>query len=647
MPTVTFTPDDISVEVEYGETLLRAALIADVGVTASCGGSGTCGKCRFVVTRGAVEGGASPRLSEDEMRRGYVLGCGAKVTGDVEVTVPAESRPGTAPKVTRHGRVANRVLTAHELGERVPQRRLLPPVCKLAVEAPAPDLSDNASDLTRILNALRREHRVEHAGIAPEALRWLPSALREGGWAVTLTLLYDGESQPTIVAVEPGDRTGEQRAVAVDIGTTTVAVSLLDLSDGTLLAQRAEYNAQAARGADVISRVVAASTDEGLQELRRLVTATIGDLVALACSDAGASPSSIVSYVVAGNTVMTHLLYGVSPASIRTAPYVPAASVFPWTHAADLGLPGGPGAMLGAMPCPASWLGGDVVAGLVASGMPFRDTLTLFIDIGTNGEIVLGDREFMIGCSCSAGPAFEGGGIRHGMRAADGAIEQVRIDDETLEPSILTIGGTRPLGICGSGLIDVVSELFAVGVLERDGNLALTEGSDRVRAGSSGLEYVLVRAEDSGTGGEIVLTGGDIESFMRAKAAIHAGISVIADSLDIEVKEIREVVIAGGFGHHLDLERVTSIGMFPEIPEAEFLFAGNTSLAGASRAALSREFAKDARSAAAAVTYLELSVNAGFMDEYVSSLFLPHTDLALFPASEAARARRASARAAS
>ena len=336
---------------------------------------------------------------------------------------------------------------------------------------------------------------------------------------------------------------------------------------------------------------------------------------------------------------MTHLLLRISPEFIRTSPYVPVASEFPWMRAAELGLPAGRATRLYATPCPASWLGGDIVAGLVAAGVPWTDKLTLFIDVGTNGEIVLGNSEWLVSCSCSAGPAFEGGGILHGMRAADGAIEQVRIDDETLEPTIMTIGGAKPLGICGSGLIDCAAELFLCGALGRDGKFRTDLDSPHLVEGERGLEYQLASAEESGTGRRIVLTEVDIENLMRAKAAIYSGISVLAESLDLSLDAVEEVVIAGGFGHYLDLERVTALGMVPEIAPERFVFLGNGSLLGAKLIAGSREVLRTARHTAETITYLELSVNAGFMDHYSSALFFPHTDLSQFPAHrEAAQA---------
>ncbi len=643
MPRVTFTSGEASIDIPDGESLLRAAMLADVAVSASCGGSGTCGKCRMVVERGECDTRATTRLTDEDRKRGYVLACLTSVHGDLTVSVPPESRPGAAPAHAHGRRTPNRILTAEERAERVPAHDGVPPVAKYAIALPHPTLSDNRSDATRLTHALEREYGVRHM-MTFDAQRELPSALREQDFTATVTL-WRSAGHSAVLRVESGDETARQFALAVDVGTTTVEVELIDLVDGRVLARAAEYNAQVTRGEDVISRVIAAGKPDGLEELRQLVSETISKLALKVTAEAGVQPDELLVYVMAGNTVMTHLLLGISPTSIRTTPYIPAAISFPRTNARELGLPGARSTQVVALPCPASWLGGDIMAGVVAAGIPWSDKLTLFIDVGTNGEIVLGNREWLVACSCSAGPAFEGGGILHGMRAAAGAVEQVRVDPETLEPSIITICCEKPLGICGSGLIDCASELFLAGALDRSGKFRADIDSPHVRHGERGLEYVVVPATESGTGSDIVLTELDIENLMRAKAAIFAGISVLAESLDVPFSAIEQVIVAGGFGHYLDLERIAVLGMLPEIDPERFAFLGNGSLAGTVLVARSTEMLKTAREVAEMTTYLELSVNASFMDEYVSALFLPHTDLELFPRTEALLAEKARERA--
>jgi uncharacterized 2Fe-2S/4Fe-4S cluster protein (DUF4445 family) len=645
MPRVTFMPDSVTIDVAQGENLLRAAMMADVRITASCGGDGTCGKCRIVVEHGVVDFVPTHLLTDAQVSDGYVLACTSHVTGDVVVRVPPESRPGTAPTRGHSRRIPNPVLSADAHAARLPDKRSSLVVAKHHVKVAEPDHTNNQSDLSRVLQGLRREQHLKGAQVTLDAARELPALLREGDWSVTAIVTEPLTGPPLVTGFQAGDTTLRQYAAAVDIGTTTVEIAIIDLVSRETVAQATEYNAQVDRGEDVIARIIGSTRPEGLHELQRLVIGTISKLATRLLDEADVSVDDLIVYVAAGNTVMTHLLLGMSPENIRSAPYVPAASFFPWTEAAVIGLPASPATRLITIPCPASWMGGDIVAGVVAAGIPWSEKMTLFVDIGTNGEIVLGNKDFLVSCSCSAGPAFEGGGIDHGMRAAEGAVEQVRIDPDTLEATLLTIGSVKPLGICGSGLIDTVSELFLAGAIDRSGKFAEDTGSSRIRRSERGTEYVLVPAEDSGIGADIVLGETDIENLMRAKAAIFAGITLLLESLDLTLDAIEEVIVAGGFGHYLDLERVTVLGMLPELPPERFAFIGNSSLLGARLVASSRKMLESSSKVAEAMTYLELSVNAGFMEMYISSLFLPHTDLALFPQTEALLAEQLSAKA--
>ncbi len=629
MARVTFTPDNVTVEVPDGETLLRAAMAADVRLNSTCGGGGTCGKCRVAVTEGSTQGGVSPKLTAVELERGYVLACLAEIAGDVVVRVPPESRPGHVP--TRSGTVGrNKLLAADESAARLPVWELDPPARRYALHMDPPDISDITSDVSRVVRALSVEHDLREVEPTWDAVRATPAACREGDWTVTALVIDTGHTR-VLLDVVAGDRTSRQFAVAVDIGTTTVACEVLDLTTGAVVARDSEYNAQAAHGADVINRIVFAGKGDGLDRLQNLVTHTIVDVTRRALTEAAVDEDDVIAYVVAGNTTMTHLFFGLSPASIRTAPYVPAATSFPWVRAADLSLPGCRGARVLALPCVASYVGGDITAGVLSAGIPWSEGLTLFIDVGTNGEMVLGGPDWLIACSCSAGPAFEGGGMLHGMRASTGAIELVRVDPETFEPMAATIGGVPPQGICGSAFIDAVAELFCAGALDQRGKFRQDLGTPRIREGDHGWEYVLAHAEDTATGGDIVLTEVDIDNLIRAKAAVFAGIDVLVESVGVSMDDIGEIAIAGGFGHYLEVGPVTSIGLLPEMPVDRFVFLGNASLAGARLVALSREMQNKAVETAQRMTYLELSVNPKFMDAYTSGLFLPHTDTERFP----------------
>jgi len=628
VPTVRFLPNDVSVEVNAGETLLEAAMLANVAIAATCGGTGTCGKCKVIIEQGSVAGGHGPKLSTSYADSGYVLACKAEVTGDVIVRIPLESVPGKLPNSPEPLR-ASTVISAEDGDAGLPHWRIDPPVRMRSVKMQAPDLTDNCNDANRLLRALRGSG-VAQARLSIGALRRLPHVARKGEWDVQ-ALTCESDRHVEVVDLRAAHGAIEAYAVAVDLGTTTVCAQLIDLSNGAVIAESAEYNSQVAHGADVISRIVFATTPGGLDRMRSLAVQSISSVVNTMVEQACVRPDDVVSYSVAGNTAMTHMLLGLAPDNIRSEPYVPVASEFPPVRARELGLPGAAEARLTAVPCPASYVGGDIVAGVLAAGLPWSDKLTLYIDIGTNGEIVLGNKEWMVACACSAGPAFEGGGVLHGMRAAAGAIERVRIDHATLEPMLLTIGHAPPLGICGSGFVGCVAELFLAGAIDRGGKFDQDRACSRVREGEHGWEYLLVGASESGTGHDIVITEGDIENLMRAKAAVYAGIGVLMESVDVGFDDLDEVLVAGTFGRYLELDEVVTIGLLPELPRKRFRFVGNGSLRGARLVALSRDMTRVARKTSDNMTYLELSINAAFMDMYVSAMFLPHTDLGLFP----------------
>lgn len=626
----TFYPDNREVEVDQGENLLRAALAAEVHVNASCGGDGTCGKCRVVVDKGLVTTRESLKLSEEERKEGYVLACVSQIESDVEVRVPPESRLGKVPKERERVRVCGHIFPA-EATERLRYTRLDPPVRKIFIQLPLPTLDDSASDTQRISRGLRgagyKEERIE---FDPPVLKYLASVLREAGFKVTATIVEDSGSLK-VTKIEPGDTSQKHYAMAVDLGTTTIVTRMVDLKNKEAVAERSDYNGQVSCGEDVISRIVFASKKGGLEKLQQLAVKTINSLAKGLIDETRVDPRDISALYIAGNTIMLHLLLGLNPKYIREEPYIPTVSIFPWIRARDLGIDLFDSIYVYPLPCVASYLGADVVGGIAATGISKKKKLALYIDIGTNGEIVLGGEDWLISCSCSAGPAFEGGGVKHGMRATAGAIEQVRIDAETCEPMILTIGGRKPMGICGSGLIDTLAELFLSRIIDQRGKFDLTLSTPRVRKGESGAEYVLVWEDESGTKKDIVITEVDIDNLLRAKAAIFAGISILLDSVAVSLEDIEEIYIAGAFGKYLEVEKAVTIGLLPDLDCDKFIFIGNGSLWGAHMVALSREGRDEVRGVARRMTYLDLSTNPRFMDGYVSALFLPHTNAELFP----------------
>ena len=397
------------------------------------------------------------------------------------------------------------------------------------------------------------------------------------------------------------------------------------------LAETADYNAQISYGEDVITRIVFSRKDEGLKRLQEVVVATINGVIGELLSTSGVPVDQVSHLVFAGNTTMTHLVLGLDPKYIMLDPYTPTANFIPPVRAVNIGLNVGEHVFAYIFPCVASYVGGDIVAGVLGSGVFQRDEVTLFIDVGTNGEIVVGNKDWLTCTSCSAGPAFEGAGIKFGMRAGKGAIEQVKINPSTCEPMILTIGRAQPAGICGSGLIDAVAELFEAGVIDQNGKFDRELPTNRVRQGESGWEYVLSYAAESHIGRDIVLTEVDLDNLIRAKAAVYAGCKTLLDSVGLTFEDVQRVIIAGGFGHSIDLEKAQTIGLLPDVAPEKFLFVGNGSLLGARLLSFSRDLLKETERIARTMTNVELSNNPGFMDEFVAALFIPHTNESAFP----------------
>ncbi len=434
-----------------------------------------------------------------------------------------------------------------------------------------------------------------------------------------------------MIHLEAGDTTGEHYSIVMDIGTTSVWGQLLDLNGRQTLAEASDYNGQIQYGDDVISRMVFSQKPDGLESLQGSVVETINGIIRELIAKSGVNPSRISHMTAAGNTTMTHLLLGLNPKFIREAPYTPVASFIPPVRATELGLEVGSHVHLYTFPQVASYVGGDIVSGILGSGIYQRKPFTLYIDIGTNGEIVVGNSEWMVTAACSAGPAFEGGGIKHGMRATLGAIEDFRLNPKTFEPMLLTVGMVKPRGICGSGLINMVAEFLEAGLISPNGKFNADLPTKRIRQGQDGMEYVLVRGPESGTGNDIVITEVDIDNLLRAKAAMYAGYGTLLKSVGLSIADLEQVVIAGAFGSFIDVERAITIGLLPELPLDRFLFIGNGSLLGARLISFCNEMLDDAERVARMMTNIELSESPTFMDNYVAAMFFPHTNGEEFP----------------
>jgi uncharacterized 2Fe-2S/4Fe-4S cluster protein (DUF4445 family) len=597
------------------ESVLEALKREGIYLTASCGGKGTCGKCRVRLIEGRAGAASYGKLTGKDRESGIVLACQCFPEGDILIEVPETSKLVVGEKIA-----ISRTRDLYELFKSF-GAKLTPIVRTVNIELPPPSIQDNISDMERLKRALA-ERGLKGMRFSHRFTSSMAGILRQAGWRITMGYI-DGPEAIFISPVKHKERYG----IAVDIGTTTVVVYLVDLPEGRLMDVGTTYNSQIRYGDDVITRIVHATEGGGLEELREAVVADVNDLIGAMMERHGVKELDIESAAVSGNTTMLHIFWGLNPGYIREEPYIPTLNSFPMWRGGTARLRMNPQAQVYTLPCVASYVGGDIVSGVLASKMHRSPEVALFMDIGTNGEIAVGNNEWLVTAACSAGPCFEGSGIRHGMRATEGAVEKVRIDPESLEPEISVIGNAVPVGICGSGMIDAISEMFLTGLIDQKGKFVKELKTGRIRQGEEGLEYVI----HSGGGTEVTLTEVDIENILRAKAAIYAGVCLLLKEVGFTLEAIERVYIAGGFGNYLNVERAIIMGMLPDIPMERFSFLGNTSVAGAYLTLLSEDLRKEAEAIASMMTYIELSVSRGFMDEYMSSLFLPHTDMTQFP----------------
>ena len=511
---VTFQPNNLTVDVfRHGENLLRVAIAAGVHINASCGGNGACGKCRVIIEQGNPEAEPSAKISPEEWEKGYRLACTTKVVDDLTVMIPPESRIDNSVLRKDLGQKQH-TLMARDLNSLVQGVKINPAVFKYYIELPTPTLDDNLSDLGRLMRELKNEHQLENISTDYFLLRRLPRLLREAEWRVTVTIVYNPKGLK-LIDIEAGDTRDKNYSIIIDIGTTTVQGQLLnlnashqaeersvidDLESELLVASDAKYNSQVRFGEDVITRIVYSQKGEGLNELHREIVKDLNEIIDNLVKMGDIEKEQISHLVVAANTTMTQFFLEIDPKYLREDPYVPTANFFPPVRAMDLGLKLPDYVHIYTFPAVASYVGGDIVAGILGSGVFQREDLTLFMDVGTNGELVLGNCDWLVCTSCSAGPAFEGGGIKYGMRATTGAIEQIRINPQTYEPMLITIGKEKPLGICGSGIIEAIAEMLLVGIIEPNGKFKQDLETNRIRQGETGWEYIVSRTEQSAEG---------------------------------------------------------------------------------------------------------------------------------------------------
>lgn len=630
---IRFLPHNKESVASDGESLIRAAMEAGVHINASCGGEGVCGKCRVIVESGTVEGGVTEKLSQKDREAGYRQACLALVKSDLLVRIPVESaidasvlNMQSTPRCTARIKEMN-LEDLKEMG------LFVPPVEKKYLELPVPTVQDNLPDVSRLVGFLKLEHEEHRLVVDLPVIQKIPDILRDADFKITATLARPVHSgrKTHIINIQPGDTTHRNYAIAMDIGTTTIYGQLIDLISGDVLAQFGDFNAQISYGEDVISRIMYAEKPGGLEKLQEVVIGVINSLIRKMVKKARIDLDEISSITLAGNTTMTQLLLKVNPRNIRRAPYVPTSSIYPPIKAVTLGIALGDHVTALVYPQISSYVGGDIVAGVMGSGMYLSDELTLYMDIGTNAEIVIGNKDWLACAACSAGPAFEGGGITFGMRATKGAIEDFSIDPNTLEPMNITIGNVRPKGICGSGLIIMVATMFELGIIDHRGKFNRDLHTPRIRQTEGIWEYVLAWAEETQIDRDVVLSEPDIDNLIRAKGAIYSGCMTLLEEVGLTVKNLDRIILAGGFGSYVDLEKAMTIGLLPEMDPARVTFIGNGSLMGARMSSLTNRIRRDVVEVTKKMTNFELSETHSYMDNYVAALFLPHTDMHQFP----------------
>ncbi len=629
---VKFLPNERTVEVEEGTTLAEAAQRGDVFINNLCGGEGVCGECRVQVLKGEARAdeSLSAFFSQQELDEGFLLACQTKIRGDLEVEIPPESRLEEEQIIT--GETAVGVSKeAETVATKMPARAISPfkpLVRKIYLELPPPTLEDNITDMERVSRELRRKLGWHSYEISFTCLQHLSDNLRDHDWKVTATVVKD-KGRYRIQKIEPLNTTSRNYGLAIDVGTTTVVAQLLDLRTGKVIDVDGTHNMQAQYGEDVISRMIFACDRNGLHPLHQAVTKNINSLIETLTKRNKIPLEEINAIVGAGNTTMSHFLLNLTPCSIRLEPYVPTADIYPQILAKDIGIHISPLGIMEILPSVASYVGGDIVAGVMSCGIVERSVVQGLIDIGTNGEIAIGNSEWLVCCSASAGPAFEGGGTRCGMRATRGAIERVEILDGRVEYQ--TIGNASPRGICGSGLIDCIYELVKNGIIGADGKFNRELRDPRLRSEDEIPQYLIAGPEETETKNAIVITEPDVDNLIKSKGAVFAAIRSLMNYIGLALDQLDTFYVAGGFGNYLNIPKAIAIGLLPDMAEEKIRFIGNSSLMGARMALLSESAFEKCVNISRSMTNIELSNYQPFMDEYVAALFLPHTDRKLFP----------------
>ena len=622
--TVRFEPSGLKAQVPSGTVLLEAARKAGIYLSSICGGDGYCGKCKVVIDQSEqLQTRPTALLTPDEIRENVVLACQTKVLSDMTITVPKSHSLETSQilmdtDARRFSELAGEV--------RAGLFKYDPLVRKIFVQMPTPTVDDHTADHERLYLAIREKIDAPIMQTGFRILQKLSRLLQSSHYKVTATIGRRGETTE-LIEVEAGNHCKRNFAVAVDLGTTTVVAHLLDLTNASTVDTEATYNSQINFGEDYIRRIIYAEENDAFDEMQNRIVTDVNNLIVTLASRKKVDLQDITTVICAGNTAMVHFLLNLDPTRIRREPYIASASFVPPIRAAEASIQINKRGLLYCLPSVAAYVGSDIVAGVLTTRIFTKKDISLFADIGTNGEVVLGNRDWLVCASSSAGPAFEGSGVKHGMRAGAGAIEKLAIlDDGSVE--FKTIGGSRPVGICGSGLLDTLAELFTNGIIDRTGRFK-TNGQPRLTEGDEGWQFQLVPAGNNHQ--EILITQADIDNLVRSKAGVFAAIRVLMESTQTKPEGLDAIYLAGGFGNFLNVRQAVTVGMLPDVPLEKIQFVGNTSIAGAKTVLLSRNALEAAEKIAKSMTYFDLMSHLGYMDEFTRANFLPHTDLSLFP----------------
>ncbi len=635
MVSVTFMVNgsEVVLHATEGDNLLEAARRANVAIDAPCSGNGACGKCKVKLISGELESPKTRHISDEEYAEGWRLSCVSKLVSDVVVEVPDiasayRSRMRVAD-ISSEKELAIFNSTKAEIEESGIEFKTNLSAVTVTMDEPTAD--DTMPDNERLVWKLTEITGVDKIVVSFPALKKLARVMRESNFTVRCVIETEAD-RINVLDVLPGDSTTPVAGVVCDLGTTSVAAILVNMEDGTILAKASTGNGQIRYGADVINRIIESGRDGGSDRLQKaVVDESLRPLIQEMCASAKISPKNVYRMCLAGNTTMNHLLLGLYSEPVRMDPYVPTFFLCDDIRANSINLGLNEEAKLILAPNIGSYVGGDITAGAFASMLWNKEELSLFIDLGTNGELVFGNNEFLMSCACSAGPAFEGGDISCGMRATDGAIDSCTIDKETMEPTFTTIGNTEhPVGICGSGIIDIIAELFRAGIINGKGKFS--RDGKRVRHDENGMgSYVIAFKEVTGGVRDVEINEVDIDNFIRAKGAIFSATMTMLESMGMDPSVLGHVYVAGGIGSGINMKNAVTIGMLPDIDLELFSYIGNSSLSGAYAMLTSAQSREKVDELARSMTYLELSTEPGYMDSFVGACFLPHTDSNLFP----------------